>query len=304
MCLQPFALLLQTFQCCDSNNIQRDREDWLGICRQSWHQAVHRTSLCEGHIQHLPFLPGGAHEGHRCLFHNCVKQNSHYADEVYFMDCLCLHKSGRRVYTQCCLCLGLNSDLFRRDSVQMFVKLKEYMCLQCRIIYPREQLFTIFELETMGFAESEVSEHSLNLWNIAVWVLDLRSDFHYALTSNSKRNRGQFILSLFAPRKSKGLSGRALRKLPFLAHALFVKVNVYFCTEENDGKTQLVILKMHSVCLQTMTVTLTQFLEAMNRAVDVQKEEKANLINCVWTSCCSGLKGDKWMFSSSCLICS
>eukprot|EP00066_Takifugu_rubripes_P003559 XP_003966225.1 PREDICTED: pachytene checkpoint protein 2 homolog [Takifugu rubripes] len=94
--------------------------------------------------------------------------------------------------------------------------------MKCKIIYPREQLFTIFELETMGFAESEVSAHSLILRHIAV--------------------------------KSKGLSGRALRKLPFLAHALFVK---------------------------TMTVPLAQFLEAMNQAVDAQKEEKANLVNCV-----------------------
>lgn len=41
-------------------------------------------------------------------------------------------------------------------------------CTQCQIIYPRQQLFTMFELETMGFAKSEVSEHSLNLRNIAM----------------------------------------------------------------------------------------------------------------------------------------
>lgn len=40
--------------------------------------------------------------------------------------------------------------------------------LQCQIIYPREQLFTIFELETMEGAECEVSEHSLILRKIAV----------------------------------------------------------------------------------------------------------------------------------------
>lgn len=40
--------------------------------------------------------------------------------------------------------------------------------VQCQIIYPREQLFTIFELETIGFAESEVSEHSLYLREIAL----------------------------------------------------------------------------------------------------------------------------------------
>lgn len=66
------------------------------------------------------------------------------------------------------------------------------------------------------------------------------------MSKSDKRNRGHYVLSLFAPRKSKGLSGRALRKLPFLAHALFVKVNVYFCTKEDDGKA-LVILKM--LCL-------------------------------------------------------
>uniref|UniRef100_A0A8C4F4U9 Pachytene checkpoint protein 2 homolog n=1 Tax=Dicentrarchus labrax TaxID=13489 RepID=A0A8C4F4U9_DICLA len=94
--------------------------------------------------------------------------------------------------------------------------------MRCQIIYPRQQLFTIFELETMGFAESEVSEHSLNLRDIAL--------------------------------KSKGLSGRALRKLPFLAHALFVK---------------------------TPAVTIARFLEALDQAVDKQKEEKANLVNSV-----------------------
>ncbi|XP_030014651.1 pachytene checkpoint protein 2 homolog [Sphaeramia orbicularis] len=94
--------------------------------------------------------------------------------------------------------------------------------MKCQIIYPWQQLFTMFELETMDFAKSEVSEHSLILRNIAL--------------------------------KSKGLSGRALRKLPFLAHALFVK---------------------------TPTVSLEKFLDAMDQAVDKQKEEKANLVNCV-----------------------
>ncbi|RVE62606.1 hypothetical protein OJAV_G00158710 [Oryzias javanicus] len=92
--------------------------------------------------------------------------------------------------------------------------------MKCQIISPRQPLFTMYELETMCFANSEVSEHSLRLMDIA--------------------------------KKSKGLSGRALRKLPFLSHALFVK---------------------------TPTVTLETFLDAMSRAVDKQREEKANLIN-------------------------
>lgn len=61
-----------------------------------------------------------------------------------------------------------STDLFRSVSVQIFDPIIAYTCVQCQVIYPREQLFTIFELETMGFAQSEVSEHSLLLRNIAV----------------------------------------------------------------------------------------------------------------------------------------
>ncbi|XP_048882071.1 pachytene checkpoint protein 2 homolog isoform X1 [Brienomyrus brachyistius] len=94
--------------------------------------------------------------------------------------------------------------------------------MKCQIIYPRQQLLTMYELETMGFQESNVSERSLAVQKIAV--------------------------------KSRGLSGRALRKIPFLAHALFVK---------------------------TPKVTLQRFLQAMDEAVSQQIEEKANLVNCV-----------------------
>ncbi|KAG9337770.1 hypothetical protein JZ751_028268 [Albula glossodonta] len=94
--------------------------------------------------------------------------------------------------------------------------------MKCQIIYPRQQLLSMVELETMGFRESHVSELSLTLRDIAV--------------------------------KSKGFSGRALRKLPFLAHALFVK---------------------------TPTVTLERFMEAMDQTVDRQIIEKAHLVNCV-----------------------
>lgn len=154
---------------------------------------------------------------------------------------LCLHKHGRKVYTQCYL--G-PTFLFRSVSEQIFAQINAYTCVQCQIIYPREQLFTIFELETMGFAESEVSEHSLYLRNIAVWVMDLKSKYHCTLTSNtSTRIRDLHFVSLFTPRKSKGLSGRSLRKLPFLAHALFVKVNIYSCTKENDEKHGVLFFK-------------------------------------------------------------
>lgn len=58
-----FELVFQTFKRCDSDYIQCDREDWFGVCGQSWHQAVHRTPIWERHLQHLPVLPGGADEG-------------------------------------------------------------------------------------------------------------------------------------------------------------------------------------------------------------------------------------------------
>lgn len=68
-----------------------------------------------------------------------------------------------------CLCNPYSTSLpnFTRH------KSERLHSLQCQIIYPREQLFTIFELETMGFAKSEVSEHSLHLRNIALWVKPL-----------------------------------------------------------------------------------------------------------------------------------
>ncbi|XP_057691316.1 pachytene checkpoint protein 2 homolog isoform X2 [Corythoichthys intestinalis] len=114
--------------------------------------------------------------------------------------------------------IGLPSE---KGIYNIFLSCLEEL-MKCQIIYPRQPLFTIFELETMGFAKSEVSEHSLMLRNIAL--------------------------------KSKGLSGRALRKLPFLAHALFVKAH---------------------------RVTLETFLRAMDQAVDKQKEEISNLVNVV-----------------------
>ncbi|XP_066572122.1 pachytene checkpoint protein 2 homolog isoform X3 [Amia ocellicauda] len=94
--------------------------------------------------------------------------------------------------------------------------------MKCQIIYPKQQLLTLRELQMLGFLENNISELSLSLKRIAV--------------------------------KSKGLSGRGLRKLPFLAHALYVK---------------------------TPTVTLERFLQALAQAVDKQFEEKANLTNSV-----------------------
>ncbi|XP_072780311.1 pachytene checkpoint protein 2 homolog isoform X2 [Taeniopygia guttata] len=94
--------------------------------------------------------------------------------------------------------------------------------MKCQIIYPRQQLLTLRELEMIGFIENNVSRLSLLLKEIS--------------------------------RKSEGLGGRVLRKLPFLAHALYI---------------------------QSPSVTMTAFLQALSLAVDKQFEEKKDLADCV-----------------------
>uniref|UniRef100_A0A8C9P2A2 Pachytene checkpoint protein 2 homolog n=1 Tax=Spermophilus dauricus TaxID=99837 RepID=A0A8C9P2A2_SPEDA len=94
--------------------------------------------------------------------------------------------------------------------------------MKCQIIYPRQQLLTLRELEMIGFIENNVSKLSLLLSEIS--------------------------------RKSQGLSGRVLRKLPFLAHALYI---------------------------QAPTVTIEGFLQALSLAVDKQFEEKKQLSPCI-----------------------
>ncbi|NXP99621.1 PCH2 protein, partial [Vidua macroura] len=94
--------------------------------------------------------------------------------------------------------------------------------MKCQIIYPRQQLLTLRELEMIGFIENNVSRLSLVLKEIS--------------------------------RKSEGLGGRVLRKLPFLAHALYI---------------------------QSPSVTMTTFLQALSLAVDKQFEEKKNLADCM-----------------------
>lgn len=91
--------------------------------------------------------------------------------------------------------------------------------MKCQIIYPRQQLLTLRDLEMIGYLENNVSKLSLLLNSIA--------------------------------RKSEGLSGRVLRKLPFLAHALYI---------------------------QSPAVTMEQFLQALSLIVDKQFEERSKLV--------------------------
>uniref|UniRef100_W5LLG0 Pachytene checkpoint protein 2 homolog n=1 Tax=Astyanax mexicanus TaxID=7994 RepID=W5LLG0_ASTMX len=87
-----------------------------------------------------------------------------------------------------------------------------------QVIYPRQQLLSLEELDTMGYIKSKVTELSLKLHNIA--------------------------------QKSAGLSGRTLRKIPFLAHSLYAKTSV---------------------------VTVETFLVSMEEAVVQQQKEREHL---------------------------
>ncbi|KAL5020851.1 hypothetical protein ScPMuIL_000006 [Solemya velum] len=86
------------------------------------------------------------------------------------------------------------------------------------IIMPAQQLLDLRALEVMSFAENEATKLSLQLRDVS--------------------------------KRSYGLSGRALRKLPFIAHALFV---------------------------QKSTVTLEDFLVALDKASQRQFKERADL---------------------------
>nr|QIC49979.1 putative pachytene checkpoint protein 2 [Actinia equina] len=89
------------------------------------------------------------------------------------------------------------------------------------IISPAQQIIDLRGLEVLRFVHNDATHLSLELKEIA--------------------------------KKSQGLSGRTLRKIPFLAHALFS---------------------------QTSTLTLEQFLNALERTVERQFFEKENLLNC------------------------
>ncbi|XP_038056236.1 pachytene checkpoint protein 2 homolog [Patiria miniata] len=90
--------------------------------------------------------------------------------------------------------------------------------MRARIISPAQQLLDLRALEVMRFIENDATKLSLKLKEIAC--------------------------------KSEGLSGRTLRKLPFLAHALYVKAN---------------------------PVSLEDYLNALSDAVDKQFKERQQL---------------------------
>ncbi|EPY84988.1 thyroid receptor-interacting protein 13 [Camelus ferus] len=115
--------------------------------------------------------------------------------------------------------------------------------MKCQIIYPRQQLLTLRELEMIGFIENNVSKLSLLLSEIS--------------------------------RKSEGLSGRVLRKLPFLAHALYIQVLALGGPRRAPGPPRC------HLSFQAPTVTVEGFLQALSLAVDKQFEERKKLSSCM-----------------------
>ncbi|KAK3085404.1 hypothetical protein FSP39_002835 [Pinctada imbricata] len=86
------------------------------------------------------------------------------------------------------------------------------------IIFPEEQIFDLRALTVMRFIENDATRNSLQLREIS--------------------------------RQSYGLSGRSLRKLPFIAHAMY---------------------------LQSAQIPLTRFLDSLNKAVQRQFQEREDL---------------------------
>ena len=64
---------------------------------------------------------------------------------------------------------------------------------------------------------------------------------------------------------SEGLSGRTLRKIPFLAHALFSQV------QTTTLSVNLIVLP------QAHTMTMEEYLDALEKAVKKQFSERENL---------------------------
>lgn len=90
--------------------------------------------------------------------------------------------------------------------------------MKAKIISPAQQMFDLRQLEVMRFMQNDATRLSLQLRDISI--------------------------------KSHSLSGRTLRKLPFIAHAMFV---------------------------QCPSVSLEDFLKALDKAVERQFQERADL---------------------------
>lgn len=78
--------------------------------------------------------------------------------------CLCLRfcEMGYGCLLSGCCPRGRRCALHPADSA-----LTHGLCLQCQIIYPRQQLLTLRELEMIGFIENNVSKLSLLLSEIS-----------------------------------------------------------------------------------------------------------------------------------------
>lgn len=143
------------------------------------------------------------------------------AEKVYFYG-LVSYMNLRGGFTQSYL---ETTNLFRSVSVQICDQINAYVCAVSGHLPSRAALHDIWAWDNGLCKERGVRIQSVPEEHRCV---SHGPKCHCTLTSNtSRRIRDLHCVCLFTPRKSKGLSGRSLRKLPFLAHALFVKVNIY-----------------------------------------------------------------------------
>lgn len=119
----------------------------------------------------------------------------------------------------------------------------------------------------MRYVENDVTRLSLRLRDIARYECVYVCSVDHAVLM-------RFLF--FSGRKSEGLSGRTLRKLPFLAHTLVAHVSPLLFINASSLPLSGHSIYMPSLLQQT-TLSMDQFLHALEEAVAMQFAEREDL---------------------------